>query len=53
MITGNIVNAAESSLKKQFPFVQGFEDTVLAHHLKRSAIKPGTLSIQVLHTGAY
>lgn len=52
-ITGNIVNAAQSLLKKQFPLVQGFEDTVLAHHLKFSAIKPGALSVQVLHTGAY
>lgn len=52
-ITGNIVNAAQSLLKKQFPLVQGFQDTVLAHHLKFCPIKPGELSVQVLHTGGY
>jgi len=50
-ITGNIVNAAHSLLKRQFPLVQGMQDTVLAHHLKFHPITPGKLSVQVLHTG--
>ena len=50
-ITGNIVNAAQSLLQKQFPLVQGLQDTVLAHHLKFIPIKPDRLSVQVLHTG--
>ena len=43
-----IVNAAQSLLKQKF---QGLQDTVLAHHLKFWQIKPGELSVQVLHTG--
>ena len=50
-ITGNIVNASQSLLKRQFPFIQGFQDTVLGHRLKFHPIKPGELSVQVLHTG--
>ena len=50
-ITGNIVNAAQSVLKTQFPLVQGMQDTVLAHHLKFRPVNPDKLSVQVLHTG--
>ena len=50
-ITGNIVNAAQSMLKRQFPLFQGLQDTVLAHHLKFRPIEPNKLSVQVLHTG--
>ena len=50
-VTGNIINAAQSLLKKQFPLVQGLQDTALAHHLKFCPIKPDELSVQVLHIG--
>ena len=50
-LTCNIINAAGSLLKQQFPNVQGFQDTVLAHNLKFSPMPVNGLSIQIINTG--
>ena len=38
-------------LSSQFSELQGFQNTILAHHLKFQPVSNGALSIQILHAG--
>ena len=51
-LTGNVINAAQRVLKRQFR-VDGFQNTTLADSLKFSVVSPYKLCVQVLHTGVY
>ena len=50
-LTGNIINAAQTLLSKQFPKFAGFQDTIFAHNLNFHAVSRNIPSVQILHTG--
>ena len=50
-LNDNLINAAHSLLNSQFSEIKGFQNTILAHHLKFHPVSNGTLSIQILHAG--
>ena len=47
----NLINAAHCLLNSQFSELQGFQNTILAHHLKFQPVSNGALSTQILHAG--
>ena len=50
-LTDNIIGAAQTILRRQFPNIQRFQDTFLAHSLNFSPVLPDKCSVQMLHTG--
>lgn len=52
-LNDNLINAAHSLLSSQFSELEGFQNTILAHHLKFRPVSNSTLSIQILHAGMY
>ncbi len=50
-LTANIINAAQTMLKTQFPSVQGFQDTALLDNLNVHPVMRDRRSVQILHTG--
>lgn len=50
-LNDNLINAAHSLLSSQFSEIEGFQNTILAHHLKFQPVSNSTLSIQILHAG--
>jgi len=52
-LNDNLINAAHCLLSSQFSEFDGFQNTILAHHLKFWPVSNSTLSIQILHAGTY
>ena len=52
-LNDNLINAAHSLLSSQFSEIEGFQNTILVHHLKFRPVPNSTLSIQILHAGSY
>ena len=50
-LNDNLINAAHCLLSSQFSELQGFQNTILAHHLKFQPVSNGALSIQILQAG--
>ena len=50
-VNDSIINAAQCLLKSQFSEIEGFQNTLLAHHLKFKPTPNNTLCIQILHAG--
>ena len=50
-LNDNLINAAHCLLSSHFSELQGFQNTILAHHLKFQPVSNGALSIQILHAG--
>lgn len=52
-LNDNIINAAHSLLRRQFPHVSGLQDTLHGYKLTFKSVPSDTLSVQILHTGNY
>ena len=50
-LNDNLINAAHSLLSSQFKEIEGFQNTILSHHLKFHPVSNSALSIQILHAG--
>jgi hypothetical protein len=52
-LTDNIINAAHAILRKQYPHIQGLQDTILGQKLQFTSVASNQTSVQILHTGTY
>ena len=50
-LNDNLINAAHCLLSSQFSELQGFQNTILAHHLKFQPVSDSVLCIQILNAG--
>ena len=52
-LTDNIINAAQSLMKAQFPGFAGLQNTLLGINISFKPVSRTMKSIQILHTGEY
>jgi len=50
-LNDKLINAAHCLLRSQFSELQGFQNPILAHHLKFQPVSNTTLCVQILHAG--
>jgi len=50
-LTDNLINATLVLLGAQFPKLDGFQNTILGHHLDFKRVSDSRPSVQILHTG--
>ena len=50
-LNDTIINAAQTLLKRQYPTMGGFQNTLLGQHLQFKMQDAGVQSVQILHTG--
>ena len=49
-VSDNVINAAQTLLKHQFPHILGFQNTLLGYSVKFLSIS-NVPAVQILHTG--